>query len=343
MNVDRVKRGTTSRALGWAAEGVFHVLGALLVVALVSAPMLDRFTIALVVDAMSSGVLEMSWTKIALQVGIGVGVYATCMLAYRSWKARKGTSAKRVIRKARGTVMVETLIVLVPFLSLTSGIAQLSLLNIGALLADIAVYQGARTAQIWHPETELDRAPPASGATWDVTVRERAKTASAIVMAPTAPNAFHIGRVESDGSNDDFRRVRSVMAGAFNKFGVLPEGQRWNQAQWASFDLNVSRNIVKDSAFSVAFDQGGSAWKRASRKMTAAYMCFDKQQYKVVNTGGRVGVEFEYLFPILFPWFGYMFGEKRARGCYGGNGTGAYGNYHVMRRNFTLPKYPTMD
>jgi hypothetical protein len=343
MKVDRTDRIAPSRALGWLAEGVFHVLGAALMVVLVSLPLLDRFTISLIAGALSAGALELSWSKIALQAGIGVSVYAAVMLAYRSWSATRQGRAKRVIRKSRGSVMVETLAVIVPFLALTSGIAQLSILNIGAVLADIAVYQGARTVQIWHPETELGRAPSAAGASWANTVKERAKTASAVVMAPTAPNAFHIGRVETDGSNDDFRRVRSVMAGAFNRFGVPGESQRWNQAQWASFDLNVSRNIVRDTAFSVAFDQGGSAWKRASRKMTAAYMCFDKEKYEVVNTGGRVGVEFEYLHPILFPWFGYIFGEKRLTGCYGGSGTGAYGNYHVMRRNFTLPKYPTMD
>ncbi len=335
--------GRTGRLVGYTLGGLTHVLGATAAVALVSFPLFDRFTLSVLWQSMHTEVLDMSWTKIGLQVALGIAVYAIGMLMYSSWSSSKKKT--RVVRRATGAVMVETLIVLVPFLALTSGIAQLSLLNIGAMLADVAVYQGARSAQIWSPESDLDRIQ-GQGDAWNIIVRERAKTASAVIMAPTAPSGFWIGAVEPDGSNDDFRRTRAALLGAFGNTGNMSEDWRarrsFSTGLDGSFALNVSSDIVGDSAFSLAFDQGGTAWLRASRKMTAAYMCFDKQKYRVVDSGGRVGVEFEYLYPILFPWFGYLFGEKRARGCYGRGGQGTYGNYHVMRRNFTLAKYPRM-
>ena len=177
MKVDKTDRIAPSQVLGWLAEGVFHTLGALTLAALLSVVVLNKETLGTLLDAYNVEVFELTWTRLLMQGCLGAVVYSCLVIAYQTHRTRRTEGVKRVVRRARGAVMVETLIVIVPFLALTSGIAQLSILNIGAVLADIAAYQGARAAQIWHPETQMDRTgSTGSVGGWNETVKEKAMT-----------------------------------------------------------------------------------------------------------------------------------------------------------------------
>lgn len=304
--------GWSGEALTWAMRAVGHLVGTLVVAILVAYPMVSTRTVNLYLDAVSSGLLAPAWADLALHLGLAACLWALLVIGWRLFELRRRErhDEDRILRAERGSVMVETLIVLTPFLLLTSGLAQLAMRNVAGLMADLAIYQGARTAWVWEAERQADR--EFGGANIDQNfVTSRARLASAAALAPSAPADYEMSvqNVQDNGldqlravmySTFDGNMVPAQLNGAFNNVGPA------RTAAGSSVRSAKGENLAYASALdSSAFNV------RAARKLTFAYLAL--RNYNVNFNSDTVSVSFDYQMNVVFPWFAYIFSDGGQR------------------------------
>lgn len=309
-----------------------HIIAVLVISVLVGLLVADMHSMRMFFGAASAGAFQIDWLRLGIHLLLSAALWGFCVYGFSLLQQRKRQAVK--LHRVRGSVMVETLIALVPFLLLTSGIAQYAMINVASLLSDLAVYQAARTAWIWQPEAD-SRRNGSSGynrVTAD-DVKFRARTAAALALAPSASSDFTVGRNFPEGSGPPFRRIRTAVAATFNKTPI--SGQNFWTAtgsNWSFFREDIIHGEHKDMSVSRAFDTG-SFYLRAGRKVTSAWMGLE--DFEVVHEGDRVGVEFTYQYSVIFPWFAYLFGTESRFGE-------RDGYYIPITRKMTLLKQPGM-
>lgn len=321
---------TANRLWVWFWRVMIHTLGVLTTSVIVAMSAFDLMRARLLLASFSSG-LAPDYTAILLHVALSACAWALIVIAVM-WAQARRRDARKVIRVARGTALTEFLIILVPFLLLTSGLAQLAMLNVTGMLADLAVFQAARVAWVWQPEVEAGRA----GVT-NYMVKDRARTLASMVLAPTAPNDYEVGRAIPPGSSNDYRRARAVQTAAF--FPNFTNGSiayewsgGWTALASGAFALDVEEASSENLSFYRAFDES-SFRHRAARKMTfAEWGLWDDF---TILTGDRTGVEFTYRYNIIFPWFGYIWGQPNEIGM-------REGYYSPIKRRHTIKSQRSM-
>lgn len=220
--------------------------------------------------------------------------------------------AERVLRAARGTVITETLIVMLPFMLLMSGLAQMTMNNMAGILTNYAAYQAGRAVWVNEPH------PDSSGKS-----QERARLAAAMSVAPVATGSMimaYNGPAALSSARATMFTTFSPLAG-FGGFGALAGGSANKMPATAVTLANV--NTVK--SFDSALDND-SFGVRAARKLTFAHACME---VTVIN-GGEVGATVKYSHYQAFPWFGWITGSFGAKG-------GRPGYYSLITRTYTLP------
>lgn len=318
----------------WLAAGAvaaFHAAAVTIIAVVLALLVFDLHTIDWFAYAWFEQGFEPAWSSLALHVGLSVGLWAVAVVGWRLWRHRvRQKKQARVVRlsQARGAVFVETLVVLVPLLLLTSGLAQLAMLNVAGLLSDLAAYQGARTAWIWQPEADAGR----SGVT-DDDVQFRARTAAAMVLAPTAGSDFTVGRNFPRGSGPPFRRIRTGITAAFRP-GQMTGEMLWTASgyNWDYFGMQRKHATHDNLTFNHAFDSV-SFELRAARKSTQAWM--NLREFQIVDRDDEIGVHFTYQYDLLFPWFAYIWGPRSTIAMRSANHVG-------IEREFMMPKQPPM-
>lgn len=280
------------------AKAWMHVVATLVIAAVLGLLAADFVAFEMLFQAFLGSNFEPDWSGLGIHLGLSAAIWVMCVLLY-SLVAERGKKAVKVY-KARGAVMLETLIVLIPFLLMTSGIAQYAMINVASILSDLAVYQAARTAWLWQPEADAGR----NGVTPD-DVQFRARTAAALTLAPTASSDFTVGRNHAPGSGPPFRRIRTAVAASFNDFPVSGEDY-WVRTNhnWEFFGYQNMDASPENLTFNRAFDSD-SFRMRAGRKVTSAWMCLE--DFQIVQDNGETGVRFVYQYALLFPWFAYIF------------------------------------
>lgn len=298
--------GTTTRAIG-------HLFGTLCLAVALAYPLVSSQTLQLYLGAWNDPHFSPAWDNVALHFALATAAWALVVAGFRliRQRIRERSAPDRVVRAKQGSVMVETLIVIVPFLLLTSGLAQLALRNVAGVLADLALYQGTRTAWVWQPEIPLNEGRGDQNVTEDM-VERRARLASAAVFAPSAPSSFQL--------RDNTPHIVSELSGTmFATFGgTAHEGAGANgQADAARTFGDRDAADGENLSFARAFDDS-SFQDRAARKLTFAYIAFS--EYDINTAGNRIFVSFRYQFNVVFPWFAHIFGgQRRAQGP-SGNG-----------------------
>ncbi|MFU8804872.1 MAG: hypothetical protein ACNA8W_13740 [Bradymonadaceae bacterium] len=279
-------------------------------------PFVSLETLSLYTEAASHGTfLSASLVDVSLHLGLSACLWALGFIAYRLYSLRRRSSVQQVVRAGRGSVLMETLIVIGPFLMLTSGLAQLTILNISGVLAHLASYQATRTVWVWQPEADAGR----FGVN-NAQVDRRARLAAAAIMAPTAPVNY---RVQSE-SGPEFEALRATMFATFSN-GMSDGNSSRGDAAAASSGGNQATS--ERLHFQDAFDTSNFD-RRAARKLTYAYAA---TEVTVGRSGGDVTTRLHYRQSIVFPWFSYIWGEE---GDVGGRG----GRYVSLHREFSLPK-----
>jgi len=302
--------GPVARAAAVLLSGIGHLIGVASVAVVLALLSANRRTVEMYWMALSDPAFDPAWSNFAWHFLLSAAAWALLVAAFRFAHRRFRESPdrpRRLARADRGSVMVETLIVIVPFLLLTSGLAQLALRNTAAILADLAYYKGARAAWIWEPEIDHDRGDAQIGVN---DVERRARLASAAALAPTAPSSFTV----DDPGDQELDQLRTVM---FATFDGNPDADIGNAL------ARGGNSAGEEQSFARAFDEE-SFRDRAARKLTFAYLALD--EFELVERTDGVSVEFDYKFNVVFPWFAYIFG--------GGTETvgGRHGYYVTIER-----------
>lgn len=300
----------------WAGRALVHSVGTLCLAVAMFWLTIGWSGAQSLATALGEPHFHFEWWRLGLIFGLAACLWALVVIAVLWVRESKQRSFQRVVSASRGTVMTETLIILVPFLLLTSGLAQLAILEMSVILGHVAAYQGARTAWVWFPETTR---PGRTTSTAEI--QNRARIAVALVMTPTAPEAYQVGAI----TNPAAVRNRNFMRAYFEPGFVTGSAA-------GVFTSNLVSADHVDLTYHKAYDTG-TMQDRASRKFSMAYHATNVS----LITGGQVGIQFTYQQNCVFPWFAYIWG--------GGLQTigGRSGYYTPINRRYTIAAQVLMN
>lgn len=248
------------------------------------------------------------------EIKLEVLAHLTCAalvwgLGYSAWSNRR-RGETRVLKAARGTVITETLITLIPFMLLTSGLAQFSINNMAGILTNAAAYQAGRTMWVWEPVNIS-------------TGTKRARVAAAAAVTPVAPGAFTIASLSSD---EEMVSYRGIMFATSNIGGFLGGSNGAMRAGATGSMLLGNKSLTGRSMSDALDDQTMSV--RAARKFTFAYLM---TTVTPVNSGDEIGAKVVYEHSQAFPWFAWIFGTYKLKAA-------RPGYYSTITRTYSLPK-----
>ncbi len=272
--------------------------------------------------------------SLLLKAGIHIGLstliwFAVAAAVEAMWKKRHRLQPQqRMMRRSRGSVYLEFIMVLPVFLLLTFGMMQLTVINIGGALVRVAAYEGARAVWLWQPELAV-------GEIDEDDLRDRARIAIALVMTPVAPGDFTM-EVATDESTHEFKMMRKAMTARFHN---SPENAIIEGAMGSlSFDeSNVSLAQALDSA---------SIPERAYRKFTFSYLATTiddtvldtaAAEESLITEPDEVGVHFVYYQHMAMPFVDALFGQPHPDDDPDDEFAGRSGNYFAWNAKFTFP------
>lgn len=117
--------------------------------------------------------------------GLSGCAWALLFIIYRLAKTHVQRPKHVALKKARGTIIAETLIVLPVFFMLTFGLAQMALTSIAGLLTTLASYEITRGLAVWSVEEGNSRSP--GGNVSASHIRDKMRLQAAAVIAPATP------------------------------------------------------------------------------------------------------------------------------------------------------------
>ncbi len=160
-------------------SAMLHLLGILVLFAIFVGLFVSESTATIIFSIMSEEqVSAQILTPLVITLGLSTVIWGVGAVALSSLNRPQ----VRTLKRARGSAMVETLIVLPVFFLLTSGLAQMGINSMAGLLTTVGAFQAARTIAVWGPEIGNQRI---SGVTpEDVLIR--ARLAVAVIVAPVA-------------------------------------------------------------------------------------------------------------------------------------------------------------
>ena len=251
-----------------------------------------------------------------------------CLWSWQRGRARAHATRPSLVRVVapRGAVLLETLLVLVPFLALTGGLMQVSINSIAGLLANLGAYQAARTAWIWLPEVDEDRSD--QRVTREKVV-DMARLAAASALAPVVPSAISSSYATN---TKEVTQMRATLFAHFSPSAVAPYGSTVSGQVNAGLGGGIQGSEKGDEfTVALAFDAKNMG-NRSVRKLTfAAHPRVT--DITLHDTPTEVTISLTYNHYQAFPWFGYIVGS-------GGNKEidGRKGYYLPIERSYTLPK-----
>lgn len=324
--IDRRERNWSASLAGWAVFSAFHLtMVAIFSVALgwLIAPLEIAwwsYKLALAEEAFRSTTL----VQTVLHVGLSACLWAMLYLV-GSYLVTARDKTARTIRVSRGTAMTETLIVIPVFLLLCFGLAQLAINNIAGILANVAVYQAARSAWVWKGEEGVTRVQAVSSGE----ARDRARIAAALVMTPVAPGEFWNNPTISDQAasrmRDSLAKANIPLVGAAVPSSVVNVGTN-------VFGTGL-KNPFEETSFVAALDTSHYA-VRGIRKYTHAWHATSVRVTDSAN--GDTSVRLRYRHFVAMPLMGRLFGNLNVVGL-------RPGHYSTFNRTYgfkSLSKTP---
>jgi hypothetical protein len=246
------------------------------------------------------------WRQMAGELGAHVLlsslVWAGLVCLFRTLRAKP--SSARVLKASRGTVITETLIVLMPFMLLTTGLAQVTINNMAGILTNYAAYSAGRTMWVWEPHNSS-------------AALQRAKVAAAAAVTPVAPGSNFL----LPSTAADAKQFRHIMYASFtplafaagSTLGVAGDAEMMLSAEGLKKNFNLA---LDDDSFRV----------RAARKFTFAYGAIAVTRDNSAGIGAKVVYHHYQAFPAL----GWVFGTIGVK-------SGRAGYYMPITRSYSLP------
>lgn len=282
----------------------------------------DYNSFKLLLSASDGELLRANITPVAMHL---IGSALLWLTIYLGFKGLGPSPKKRIVRtarRARGAVMLETLIVLVPFLLLLSGLSQLLINNIAGILTHVGAYQAGRAYWVWQHEGA--RAVLLGESTIAGTTPARmARLAAAGAVAPVAPSSLELS---ASSSPDEIKSMRGFMFAHFSAGNMSGSSGRSTSTSELSGGRNASSD-GEDFDFPTAFDTD-SFPARSARKLTFAYEAVRVDTSASNDTTIQVNLTYSHY--AAFPWFGYLFGSEDTIG-------GRTGYFTAIKRTYALP------
>ena len=307
---DRPRAATTWRVWTWRA--LAHAVGTLVVLSALawwSGIMGSQDLSALWMDAQ---VRAQSWQDLGGLVVISGLLWSSVALGWHVLARRRHTSL-RVVRAARGQVMLETLIILPVYLLVMMGSMQLALTSMAGLLTTLGSYQAGRAAAIWLPEQRISNPRRTVS---EAVVKDKVRVAVVSAVAPVVASGFASGLSTCDAADNSTTLTHKIeaMEGALN-LGILPS-------------LPGGRTSGDRSQLTVggAFDEGGMK-NRIGPKMRFAYCLVDEPAFSF--SGDKVTTSIVFNYQMVMPFVELAFGEFR-------NLHGRSGYYSAIKRSYQV-------
>jgi hypothetical protein len=120
-----------------------------------------------------------------LLFGLAGCAWALMFIIYQLAKSHLHQTKHVQLKKARGSVITETLVVLPVFFMLTFGLAQMALNSIAGILTTLASFEVTRTLAVWAVEEGNNRSP--GGQVTRAHITQRARLQAAAIIAPATP------------------------------------------------------------------------------------------------------------------------------------------------------------
>ncbi|RAL24863.1 hypothetical protein DL240_01240 [Lujinxingia litoralis] len=309
---DKASRGAATLA-SHLTSAAGHLVGVCVVFVASWMLLTSAETRDLTVEALRHGLLAQIKFEIWIQLGLSACTWAMGVIAYRGFMASRQRQPRLV--KARGTVIVETLIIFPVFLLLLMGLLQLTINNTAGILTTLAAYNAGRTAAIWHPEAEVGRNGVNQGM-----VRDKARVAAAVAVTPVAPSDFmySMGSCTNKSTQTLDPKIESMTMG-----GHVTDVSLHAKAHGNREHLSIAN----------AFDRS-SFLSRGQRKLNFAYCATD---VSYTTSGTKVTARVEYQHQNAMPMVERIFGDFRTVA-----GRAAF--YSTMVREYTTTlQIPPLD
>jgi hypothetical protein len=278
-----------------------HLLAVTTIVAIISYPYLSNAFWRAAGHMSRDGILweTISW-GLAGQFGIAgliwgfVYFLGSRMLSKTDQVRQKPKS----LASSAGTVMTETVIIIIPVVFLIMSLAQLAVNNIAGVLMEVAAYQANRTAWTLEPDLADGDGEGGAGGEKDNSasylrgdrvdenyIEEMARIQAAMVLTPVAPGGYG---VPPGNTSPQARAARGMLVGSqipvpFDDMGRMGKGLA-DQTIAFQQDQGAIRKT-----FTRALDTSPYI-VRSSRKFTFAYMC-TRVELEVDNGGGVDGCQ----------------------------------------------------
>lgn len=265
-----------------------------------------------------NALVELTITEGAIHLGLATSLWVAFVVLFHQFSKVK--EVKTVKLRESGAVLTETIVVLPVMLLIIFGLAQVAVNNIAGMLANVAAYEGARSAWVWAPEINEGRGDDTIDAS---DVDERSKIAAALVMTPVAPGDY---RQWSSGGSTEFENVReAIFKGQYPIVGSsIP-----NIGGLISTGSGLASN--NELRFSKALDES-TMRMRTLKKFTHSYSAVDTASADVQNE--EIVFDLTYYHYQGFPIVGVGFGER----LYTTNAPGNRPGYYLkIERRVKLP------
>lgn len=220
--------------------------------------------------------------------GMGACVWAMCVILYALASSRRESLPYRSLKSARGTIMVETVIILPAYFVLMFGMGQFGLNMISASMANVAGYSASRAYWVWAPEVQKNRSGTAVSPEMAL---DKARIAGALVMAGATPG----GNTAPGGS-------LSEMAEKSRDMTMLPGTGQGSLGGLLAGLVGGSGVGASEVSYYKSFDDQNFL-TRGATKFENAYKATE------VSPAGSGGVNFKYKMVQTMPIVGSLFGE----------------------------------
>lgn len=214
----------------YLTSGLLHFLGIALVYVAIWWLMLPPETHKALHEAASYGLFVDQPHALLFHGLLSACFWVLLVLVVQVFKQPAEQRQLRLVR-ARGTVIVETLIVLPVFLLITLGLLQLTILNTAGLLTSLGAFKAGRAVSVWAPEADEGRL----GVNYSI-VDEKARLAAASAVTPVAPSDFVHSCTGSTSLDAKLDAIRSVGHATSMNPNMKAHGSRSNLSVSRAFD-----------------------------------------------------------------------------------------------------------
>ncbi len=269
--------------LKFALSTLLHLLG-IFVLSAVFASLFISETTAMIIYSLlgDQQISEQILTPLVITLGLSTVFWGVGVFAIRAINRPQVKTLKR----ARGSIMTETLIVLPVFLLLTSGLAQMGINSMAGLLTTVGAFEAGRTLAVWGPEEGNARI---NGGVTRAQITERARIAVAVIVAPVAKTTATAMCAPSATLNNFLRGMTAAGVAPV----PVPRAQIWSFMEAFGTETFAQRGPTKVVAAYCAVSIDGSSFAGIPTQGT---------------TGGDFTVKVTYAHKTVFPLVDQVFG-----------------------------------